>query len=576
MRENKSKRIQGNIVRLVAKNLGVMSDETKDIEYKIKKAWKAYHTLAAHMAGIQGLTNKRRGELIPIMLRTILTYGLTSRYVRPEEVKKLEGEEIKFAMRLLQMPLWVKKSERISDAEIRRRLKLPPLGAHLRFLQLRHIGHILRKPKEDFTRKALLGYFVPAMMTKPTDFIRSVKNLKELGPKSRCATSLLEDCVGYMQDKCGLSSHVMEQIFMSPEECAQARPDLKGPDSLHNKNKRLFYVVTRWQHIRECVADWSKSEKRPAEKTLLDEEHLDYLAIKYFGTENGPKTTRAQIRKDAVAGGYDPAAMLAGYDRPTGAPQYLYRAKKCPWCSPDASEFGARSDDEWRALDSVVGLPPEFLDHVSREHAAVEPKTDRLDEAREYNEDIDGEKSAQIRREIIQQHECLREKPAKGRLPRGRTKRVPQITCTICSRDFTSSAGAMALHAQAHENEEYQTLGQIYRTDATTGERFATSEFRPQQHIWDEGRGKFTAGSDAHSCAIIIPRAAEYRTRHNKMGIKCRKCTAFRIQLQGDDEDQLHYCKAVEKKVEKMKKREKWCKGKKFAFPLGETSDVEQ
>eukprot|EP00392_Amoebophrya_sp_AT5.2_P000774 g775.t1 len=75
-RENGTKREQGDTTPLDVRNLGAYTEPPTDIRTKIGKAWKAYHRRRRMMSGMAKLSNARRGELVVVMVRPILTHGL--------------------------------------------------------------------------------------------------------------------------------------------------------------------------------------------------------------------------------------------------------------------------------------------------------------------------------------------------------------------------------------------------------------------------------------------------------------------------------------------------------------------
>ncbi|CAD7931783.1 unnamed protein product, partial [Amoebophrya sp. A120] len=161
--ENETKRYSNDITKIAVRNLGAWTDPVEDVRQKRRKAWTAYNKLRGKMSGVSNLHNERRGSLIVIMIRSIFLYGLAARYVGPEEIRALEREELIMMQRIQDLPWWERILQKKSASELRRTLKVPPLAAHLKYLQMRFLGHVLRSDSDDITRRALVGQFLPIL-----------------------------------------------------------------------------------------------------------------------------------------------------------------------------------------------------------------------------------------------------------------------------------------------------------------------------------------------------------------------------------------------------------------------------
>ncbi|CAD7939767.1 unnamed protein product [Amoebophrya sp. A120] len=252
-----------------------------------------------------------------------------------------------------------------------------------------------------------------------------------------------------------------------------------------------------------------------------------------------------------------------------GAIPEIFKLRRCPWCPADSPHF-QDPEEEPLSGEEITGVPDAFQTHCKNSHSIAEPDLQCRNALMERNEEDDDERATALRAEIIARHPgILKEKARKGKPPAGRRRagHVPQITCEICCEHFTSSAGAMELHALAHTRGDYVKYGQIWRY-GDDGERIKTSEFVPSEHIWDSNQGRYFMGSNAYVTRCHVPEDACYMTRSGKFGIKCRKCGTFKKQLQEEGQQVItEFTRSMMKQVDDMQKHEMACKGKKEAMP---------
>ncbi|CAD7970085.1 unnamed protein product [Amoebophrya sp. A120] len=561
MRENDSKRVQEDVTEIMTRNLGMNTNNSEDIRIKINKAWRAYFGLRSKLATVQGLSNKRRGELVAVMIRTVLTYGLQCRKVEPYEIRQLELVEMQIAMRLLDIPWWMRTAGEVRSSQLRKSMRLPPLGAYINFIQAKHFGHVMRKPKGDIVRMAMTGHFFPPV-TQEFDargYMRSDADIEELDAKKRAAkkTSYVEHLVGRLRDKCFIPVNMQHLLFESVEECRARRPELEGAQSLYLQNKRAYYAATRWRFIVETLEDWDKAST-PEEA----EESADWLATKYFGSSTN--CTRAELRKRAIDAGKSVEEAVRGYETKTGGVQGIQLAEKCLWCNMKLLE---KEEAEHFEPTHPKKPPPLHLQMHLRERHQVEYHlvNEVQSEAMRQNAADDVERATSLRRDILEENSDLLCEKANngGRYLMGRRCFVPQIHCKACGKNFTSTAGAMAKHAQDHRENKYVRLAQLIRPQAANG--LAPGEFRPVYHLWDSANGRHIPGPDARMTSIHIPADRIWKNRNDETFLRCKICKSkYKKQIAESGQPICYDSHSLAKKIGMMEKHEERCAKKKM------------
>ena len=128
-----------------------MSSSIVDIKHRKALAWAAFWKLeriwkASHIP-VQLKINIFKTAVI-----TILTYGCECWIIRPCD----EGSINAFATSCYRIILGVKRLDRITNIEIYRRTAQEPLMPTIRARQLRWIGHLLRRAKNEPARELAL------------------------------------------------------------------------------------------------------------------------------------------------------------------------------------------------------------------------------------------------------------------------------------------------------------------------------------------------------------------------------------------------------------------------------------
>ncbi len=570
LRENVGKRIRGDIVEIVARNLGVSTDPDEDVRLKILKAWKAVWTLRSRVSGLEGITNKRRGELILVMIRSIMMYGLQARAVSEREIRLLHREENRILGQMLDIKWWERKAYDLHYADLRRRTRLPPLRVHVKFLQARYFAHVMRGPREAVTREALIGKFFPMLIQGEGDvdlaveLLRSEKNVKQLEPRKRIMPDMLADMLKHLTHDCRMPVQLLHLLFESLEETKSRRPDL-GPQGLYGRNKATFYGVTRQWFISETAKDWARG------CAWTREWAADLLAEQYFGDKKNKLMTRDQIRRKAARTGDDPDQMVAQHFRPrrNGAEKTL-RGEECIWCSKIVKQPGG--DDVEILCDPVerMALSNELKEHLQEEHAITALTAQGITEKEELTKKAktaDAQRGEEIRCEIVEELVAtgdVTEVQQRGPKRPGRSTYVRKLRCNICCIAFTTSAGSMKLHMEAHKRGDYIKIGQLcqpMKGYVDDEERKMREEFRPEQHAVNSN-GQYYYGSDARLYRIDVPEEARHvDPRSGKRCIRCRICGEKTYEY----DEQIHNTKSCSHRVTHMRKHEEACRKKKAA-----------
>eukprot|EP00392_Amoebophrya_sp_AT5.2_P013786 g13918.t1 len=238
----------------------------------------------------------------------------------------------------------------------------------------------------------------------------------------------------------------------------------------------------------------------------------------------------------------------------------VFYSGRCKWCG---AVYGAAEQEElWREPTEIATVPQLLKQHLGECHAAYKLDEAELHVKRELVKMAkakDAERGQQIRSQIIGRHTCLSEVRKTGPRRAGRVTHVPKIACRLCGLHFTSSAGAMELHAKAHLRDDYIKNNQMYRRErADDGKwrKVMINEYRPECHQMHTN-GHYFAGSDASLCAIEVPQFFEPRfiADDGKPSIKCRLCKRFHLEYDEDEHEMARLGKAVSN----MRKHEAIC-----------------
>eukprot|EP00392_Amoebophrya_sp_AT5.2_P003673 g3678.t1 len=465
LRENVSKRVQGDVVSVTTRNLGVSTDPDEDVRLKVHRAWRAYWTLRNRISGLEGITNERRGELVVIMIRSILMYGLQARSVTQREMRILHREENRTLGQALAVKWWERRAYGLHYADLRRRARMPPFEVHLRYLQARFFGHVMRGPRDSVTRVALIGKFFPNGVDDyepAVDLYRSEANVRQLEPRQRQMRDMLGDMITHLRDGCGMPAQLMHLLFETPEEAEQRRPDL-GPQRLYAMNKCAFHALARKWFIAETARDWARGCPETRQWAA------DKLVEKYFGDKKSRLLTRDQIRREAMRRGDDPEQMVAEHYRPprNGAERMLL-GSECPWCCKVIrADDGGDQGEVWCEPVQPLLMSREMRAHLEEDHPVNQLPAEarhELGELVKRAKEKDKIRGEEIRCEVVDElvatglvsevRHCGPRRP-------GRVTHVRKLRRHVCDISFTTGAGAMKLHMQGHGRNDYTKIGQL-------------------------------------------------------------------------------------------------------------------
>eukprot|EP00392_Amoebophrya_sp_AT5.2_P009760 g9788.t1 len=376
---------------------------------------------------------------------------------------------------------------------------------------------------------------------------------------------MLGDMISHLRDDCGMPVQLLYLLFETPEEAEERRPDL-GPQRLYAMNKGTYYAVTRQWFIAQTARDWARGCAQTRQWAA------DKLVEKYFGDKKNKLLTRDQIRRKALRLGDDPEQMVTEHYRPprNGAERMLL-GRECPWC---CKVIKADGDEEqggiWCEPVEPLLMSDEMRAHLAEEHPVNQLPAEgrrQLGELVKQAKEKDKARGEEIRCEIVEELVAtglVSEVQHCGPRRPGRVTHVRKLKCHVCNIAFTTGAGAMKLHMQGHERNDYTKVGQLcipIRGYVDDEERRRREEYRPEQHALN-GAGQYFWGSDARLFRVDVPQDA----RHvdpvtGEKGIACRVC--------GDKvypyDERLHKLRARSSKVSKMRKHEEACRRRKEA-----------
>eukprot|EP00392_Amoebophrya_sp_AT5.2_P002481 g2486.t1 len=525
MRENETKREQGDVTLLDVRNLGAYTDSGTDVRVKIGKAWGAFHRLKRMISGVAKLSNARKGELIVVMIRPVLTYGLVARQLDEGEVKELAAIEMKMLATVLGVQPWQRWQGLITDADMRRRAQIPPLLAHLRFLQSRFLAHTLRRERDELSRVALTGHFFPDPAVpgaSVSTYLVSSADNAQLEPKARRVPDVLASFHGHMAD-CGMPPEMMPFLSRPLSQLRQEHGAKKGEEE-YGRNKRVVHALARKRFTLDSIQDWSRGDGEE------DQEAADRLTIRYFGDKRNEKTRRA-LRDEAIEMGWDVGAIEMSYSGPSLGAENFLRGGSCGICNARLREGrGGNSDircdpvDELRASDELVM-------HLRAEHGLRVPDTSSAARAA-----MDAEARAKLKgweqrfrdAALTRCGEAVTEIRQRGQPRVGRNAGAPLLRCEKCGINFSTTAGAMEKHQAAHRRNDYiwvyQVKGPQYR--AADPEPDLKDKFRPECHCYDATNGRYHGGSDAVCVTVTPPADAVVRQPDGDIFVQCRQCRA--------------------------------------------------
>eukprot|EP00392_Amoebophrya_sp_AT5.2_P007263 g7277.t1 len=498
MRENETKREQGDVTLLDVRNLGAQTSPVSDIRVKTAKAWAAFHRLKRLVSGVAKLSSSRKGELIVVMVR----------------------------------PRW---EGLVSDKEMRRRAQIPPLMARLKFLQARFLAHTLRRERNELSRIALTGHFFPDPASADAGiatYLVSATDNTQIEPKARKVPDVLASFHRHMSD-CGMPPELLPILSRSLGQLNDEHGTQKGGEE-YNRNKRVMHALTRKRLILDTVEDWSRGNLEE------DEGIADKLTMRYFGDKK-KEMTRWQLREEAVLMGWDLDTVELSFSNPGLGAESFLRGDKCGVCGDVIRAVGGAISD--LKCDPVDELRPsdELRTHLKTQHSLRAPDVDsdtRLQMEAEARDKLKGWENRFRDAALSRCGEAVREIRQRGQPRVGRNAGAPLLQCLRCGVKFSTTAGAMELHQAAHGRDDYiwlyQVKGPYYR--ASDPEPDLKDKYRPEQHCYDATNGRYHGGSDA-VCVRVTP-PADAMDHKDTCGtrptsIKCRQ----KEQVEGPGED---------------------------------------
>eukprot|EP00392_Amoebophrya_sp_AT5.2_P011765 g11850.t1 len=444
---------------------------------------------------------------------------------------------------------------------------MPPFRAHLRYLQAKFFGHTMRGPRDNATRIAMIGKFLPNGIDDfdlQVDILRSEKNVKQLEPKKRIMPDILGDVLKHLREDCRMPTEMLHLLFESIEETELRRPDM-GQRKLYARNKAVYFACTRQAFIAETARDWARGCEWTREWAA------DKLAEKYYGDKKNKMPTRDQVRRGALAVGEDPEEMVAQHYRPprNGAERVL-RGVECVWCrkvvDPAADEQAIFCEPTEAAT-----LSDAMRAHLAEDHPVAEMGHHARGEqqaALRAAKQKDAIRSEEVRCEIVEELTAggeVSELQQRGPKRPGRVTYGDKLRCHVCNLSFTTSAGAMKLHMEGHARGDYTKIGQLcipLKGYVDDEKRKTRNEYRPEQHAVNKNAGQYFFGSDARLCRIDVPGDARHTDPSTgERGIRCRICKEKSFPY----DEKKHNLQSRSQRVGNMRRHEEACRKRKEA-----------
>eukprot|EP00392_Amoebophrya_sp_AT5.2_P017936 g18359.t1 len=357
---------------------------------------------------------------------------------------------------------------------------------------------------------------------------------------------MVQDRTRHLTEDCGFTMEALQLLFETPGEADARRPELP-PGQLYARSKRIFYAATRKWFVQAVAKDWARGDPQAEERAA------DSLTEKYFGSRDQPNETREQLRRLAVTAGApeppDEFAKKRYRPSPSGIEEAYYGGE-CTWCG---CRFAPKPAGElWCEPVERTAVPDALGEHLRQCRPVFKPTEEDIQRRREYVGEAkqkDAERGKQVREEIIGRYSCLRDASGEGPMRPGRITHVAKIECRFCRLNLTSSAGAMALHTEAHLRDDYIKNSEIcrrVRAEDGTWTKVFTGEFRPEYHQ-PHVSGHFFAGSDASLCSIAVPRlyGPRFIGARGCPHIKCRFCEKYCLEYDEGGHDLARRGKAV-------------------------------
>jgi len=279
------------------------------------------------------------------------------------------------------------------------------------------------------------------VQVRPRDVDDSVADNRQYESRLRKVPDILSSFNEHMSS-CGAPGELLHFLFLS---LGQLRDELgeEGGKKQYAANKRAFYALTRKRYILDAVADWSRGNH------WEDEEASDMLTIRYFGDRKNDMTRRRQ-REEANDMGRDAALVDLDFKGlMTGAEKYVW-GPACQLCSQlvGETEAGARCDpmEEMKMTEAMS-------QHLRAHHACRGPHGEEQ-VRRQMRQEANGRTrrwEERYRDQVLAQ--CDGKVQPKRNAVRG--ARHAEYYCAECRKTFTTTAGAMQAHHDAHGRTEW-------------------------------------------------------------------------------------------------------------------------
>ncbi|CAD7957813.1 unnamed protein product [Amoebophrya sp. A25] len=173
----------------------------------------------------------------------------------------MTSEEMLKLMSLAGIPQWKQWDGSVSRHVLRRQAGLTPLEPFIRFIQSRHLAHVMRLSRSRIDRQALVGRFVFDIEEgsdhgKEAHLFRP-RYASAVGPAERKVPDILKDFLYHMKNKCGLIPGMVKQLT-EPHEDLVAQYGTEEGKKHYLTRKAFMYAAQREAYIGDTIADWCR------------------------------------------------------------------------------------------------------------------------------------------------------------------------------------------------------------------------------------------------------------------------------------------------------------------------------
>ena len=269
--EHEGKRVRERVGRMTGRNLGVYWCADEDLNQRITRMTKAFHSAKRRVAG----EKLKRGEkvmVIEALVRATAAYGVEATGLLDGRAKgkglTLQRAEDDLVRRFLGFHPERMVSEGWAGADIDRHNRRVPLAVFLEVQRVRRLGHLARLPREDLRRMATFGCFLPAV--KPlsgevddrTAHLVAIMMEEKLGPRK--PGNWVYDGYRFLEERVGVPGHRIPDFLASRFLCKHALDEF-----VHGWLEEYYQKGSLRRYLVDGVFD-EERRKRDAKQALKE------------------------------------------------------------------------------------------------------------------------------------------------------------------------------------------------------------------------------------------------------------------------------------------------------------------